>query len=87
MPVTSSPGNQTLGSPKEGIFIFFLRRRNAETEPHLTIAWRAIFMNFHHMSTQNFCLSLTEGKNLRNFYGGLVNVETLIGESDFLEAI
>lgn len=42
-------------------------------------------MNFYHMSTQNISLSLTEGRNLRNFYWSLVNVETLIRESAFLK--
>lgn len=87
MQVTSSLANCTLVSPEGINFFFFLRRRNAETEFHLTIARRAIFMNFYHMSTHNFYLSLTEGKNLRNVYGSLVNVESLIREGDFFKGI
>lgn len=72
--------------PRRNRFFFFLRRRNAETvSSHSSL--KGIFMNFYHMSTQNFCLSLTEGKNLRNFYRSLVNVESLIRESDVLKVI
>lgn len=61
------------------------KEKNADTEFLLPIARRMIFMNFYHMSTQNFSLSLTVGKNLSNFTKSLVKVETLIRENDFLK--
>lgn len=70
MPVTSTLRNYTLDSPKRGDFFFLFESEKKECRNRVPSYYslKGNFYEFYYVSIQNFRLSLTEGKNLRNCY-------------------